>query len=146
MCCKSVDTSVDTMMTYLDALTKAYMILPCPFFTFSEKKRLVRNTKWYPIDCALRSSVITPAGADLGKHFETVVFHSLRRAHREVYYWRGDGEVDFVILEGKNPRPIQASWDGIKDRHKKAVKEFMEHYSNALEPMFFTKDNFSRVP
>ena len=142
---KRVDISVDTMMTYLEALTKAYMILPCPYFTFSERKRLVRNTKWYPIDCALRTSVVTPRGADLGKNFETVVFHSLRRAHREVFYWRGDGEVDFVTLEGNRPRPIQVSWDGIKDRHKKAVGEFLKNHSNALEPLFITKDNFTRV-
>jgi len=139
---KSVDISVDTVITYLDALTKAYMILPCPFFTFSERKRLVRNTKWYPIDCALRASVITPGGADLGKNFETIVFHALRQRHREVFYWRGDGEVDFVTLEGNSPRPIQVSWDGIKDRHKKAVGEFIENHTNALEPLFITKDNF----
>jgi predicted AAA+ superfamily ATPase len=142
---KRVDTSVDTMITYLDALTKAYMILPCPYFTFSEQKRLVRNTKWYPIDCALRASVITPAGSDLGKNFETVVFHSLRRTHREVYYWRGEREVDFVTLEGNRPRPIQVSWDGIKDRHKRAVQEFLEHHSNALKPLFITKDNLSKI-
>lgn len=142
---KRVDTSVDTMLTYLDALTKAYMILPCPFFTFSEQKRLVRNTKWYPIDCGLRASVVTPKGVDLGKNFETVVFHALRRTHREVYYWRGDGEVDFVTLEGNSPRPIQVSWDGIKDRHKKAVQEFCVKHSSALEPLFITKDNFLRV-
>lgn len=141
---KRVHTSVDTVMTYLDALTKAYLILPCPFFTFSERKRLVRNTKWYPIDCALRASVITSGGADLGKNFETVVFHSLRRVHREVFYWRGDGEVDFVVLEGNRPRPIQVSWDGIKDRHKKAVGEFLKSNVNALEPLFVTKDNFVR--
>ncbi|MCB0320578.1 MAG: ATP-binding protein, partial [Bdellovibrionales bacterium] len=88
---------------------------------------------------------ITPTGADLGKNFETAVFHSLRRAYREVYYWRGEGEVDFVTLEGNRPRPIQVSWDGIKDRHKRAVNEFCGHHSNALEPLFVTKDNFSRV-
>lgn len=142
---KKVETSVDTMMTYLDALTKAYLILPCPFFTFSEQKRLVRNTKWYPIDCALRASVMTPGGADVGKNFETIVFHALRREHREVYYWRGDGEIDFVVLEGNLPRPIQVSWDGVKDRHKKAVAEFTNCFSNSLEPLFVTKDNFSAL-
>ena len=142
---KRVDTTVDTMMTYLDALTKAYMILPCPFFTFSERKRLVRNTKWYPIDCGLRASVITPGGADVGKNFETVVFHTLRRKYQEVFYWRGEGEVDFVTLEGSSPRPIQVSWDAMRDRHKKAVGEFQETFPDSLEPLFITKDNFLRL-
>ncbi len=142
---KRVDASVDTIMTYLDALTKAYMILPCPYFTFSERKRLVRNTKWYPIDCALRASVLTSGSLDLGKNFETAVFHTLRREHREVFYWRGEGEVDFVVLEGSRPRPIQVSWDGLKNRHKKAMAEFIDTFPNALEPLFVTKENFTNL-
>jgi predicted AAA+ superfamily ATPase len=142
---RTVETTADTIMTYLDALTQAYLILPCPYFTFSERKRLVRNTKWYPIDCALRASVITSGSLDIGKNFESVVFHALRRKNREVFYWRGEGEVDFVILEGTIPRPIQVSWDGAKERHLKAVAEFINNFPTAGEPLFITRHNYIEV-
>ena len=142
---QKVDTTIDTMLSYLDALTKAYLILPCPYFTFSERKRMVRNTKWYPVDCGLRASVITSGSMDLGKNFETVVFHALRRKNREVFYWRDEGEVDFVLLEGNVPRPVQVSWDGVKDRHKKAVDEFIAKFPNSSEPLFVSRDNFSKL-
>lgn len=138
-----VDAAPDTMVAYLDALAQAYLVLACPYFTFSERKRMVRNTKWYPIDCALRASVLTTGSADIGKNFETVVFHVLRKRSREVFYWRGEGEVDFVILEGAAPRPIQVSWDGVKERHRKAVREFMGKFAGAKEPLFISKDNFT---
>ena len=142
---KQVETTTDTMMTYLDALTKAYLILPCPYFSFSERKRMRRNTKWYPIDCGLRASVVTSRSPDRGKSFEAIVFHTLRRKYHNVFYWSKEGEVDFVVLEGNVARPVQVSWDGVKDRHRKAVTEFMENFPDSLEPLFISKDNFVEI-
>lgn len=140
---RQVETSTDSMLTYLDALTKSYLILPCPYFTFSERKQTARNSKWYPVDCGMRASVVTSGSPNVGKSFETAVFHSLRRTNQHVYFWRDRGEVDFVILKGNAPQAIQVSWDGIRDRHRRAVDEFMEKFPAALEPRFITKDNFA---
>ncbi len=139
---KKIDTTVDAMLSFLEALSQAYLILPCLYFTYSERKRLVRNTKWYPIDCGMRHSVITSGSSDIGKSFETIAYHALRRKHQEVFYWRETGEVDFVIIEGTTPRPIQVSWDGIKDRHNKALAEFAEKHPRSADPLIITKDNF----
>jgi predicted AAA+ superfamily ATPase len=138
-------TAVDTMLSYLKVLTNAYLIQPCPYFTFSERKRLVRNTKWYPIDCGLMHSIGVETNPNIGKCFESITFHALKNKFREVYYWKEQGEVDFIILEGSKPRPIQVSWDGIKDRHKLALDEFLLKNKNSLDPLIVSKDNFEDI-
>lgn len=141
---KRVDISADTMLTYLEALSRAYLVLPCEYFTYSERKRIVRNKKWYPIDCGLRKSVITTGSPDIGKSFETIVFHKLRQHYQQVYYWRDSNEVDFIVMEGNKPKPIQVSWDGIKECHKKGIADFIGNHTNSLEPVYVSQDNFER--
>ena len=139
---RRIEVSTDTMINYLNALTQAYLILPCPYFTFSERKRLVRNNKWYPIDCGMMHSISVSESSNIGKSFETIVFHALKAKYKDVYYWRDQGEVDFVVIEGTSPRPIQVSWDGIKDRHKSALLEFASRHPSSLEPIVIDQDNF----
>ena len=105
---KVMDLSVDTVSVYIDACVAAYMVLPCRFFTFSEKQRLSRPVKYYPIDSALRRAVITNTGKDRGKSLECIVFHELRRNYENVFYWRGCGEVDFVTVNQDQIIPWQA--------------------------------------
>jgi predicted AAA+ superfamily ATPase len=105
----------------------------------------VRNTKWYPIDCGMMHSISSVEKSDIGKSFETAVFHALRVKYGEVFYWREQGEVDFIVLEGNAPRPVQASWDGLRPRHVKAIEEFQTRYPNALDPVVINQDNFSAM-
>lgn len=37
--------------------------------------------------------------------------------------------------------PYQVSWDGIKDRHKKAIDEFKKAYPKAEDPVFLIQEN-----
>ena len=128
---KVMDLSVDTVSVYIDACVAAYMVLPCRFFTFSEKQRLSRPTKYYPIDLALRTAVITNTGKDRGKSLECMVYQELRRNYENVFYWRGSGEVDFVTVNQDQIIPWQVSWDGVKPRHLRALKEFKELFPQA---------------
>ena len=131
----------DTAGEYLEACEAAYLILSCPFFTFSERQGVVRNRKYYPIDLGLCSSVITRGGQDRGKSLEAAVFQHLRRMHGKVYYWRNKGEIDFVVHEGGRIIPYQVSWDGGKDRHHRAIEEFRAEYPQAEEASVVTLEN-----
>ena len=133
--------SVDTAGDYLAACESAYVILPCPYFSYSERKRLVRNQKYYPIDLGLCRAIITKGGADLGKSLKTVVFHELRRRHKSVSYWRGKGEVDFVVEDSDGIKAYQVSWDGMKDRHFKALTEFKEEFPQDIRAISVTREN-----
>jgi uncharacterized protein len=129
-------TTADTVKTYVQAFELAYLSIACPFFTFSEKKSQVRPKKYYPIDLGIRNSVITRGGSDLGKKLECAVLHHLRRSHRAVYYWKGRGEVDFVVETPDGLLPIQVSEGDEKTRHVAAIEEFAREHRGVLSPKF----------
>jgi predicted AAA+ superfamily ATPase len=141
---KQMDSTADTLHGYVDAFISAYLVLPCPYFTFSERKRAIRPVKYYPIDLGLRDAVLSTPLPDRGKKLETTVFHELRKRHGEIFYWRGKGEVDFVRIEGTRPVPIQVTWDEPKDRHDAALSEFQSEFPNALAPELVTRATLER--
>ena len=80
--------------------------------------------------------VVTPTGQDRGKMLECAIYLELRRFGADVAYWRGNGEVDFVVRQEGAITPIQVSWDGPSDRHHRALEEFYETFPQATEALF----------
>lgn len=138
----SLGIAIDTASVYLEAIENAYLAFACPFFAWSERKRSVRNRKYYPVDTGLRRVSITRTGEDRGKLLECATFLELKKRHRDVFYWRGDGEVDFVILRGDVPVPVQVSWDGPVERHHRALDAFYEEFPRAGEALFVSQETF----
>lgn len=137
--------AVDTAASYLEASEAAHLLFACPYFAFSERKRASRNRKYYPVDSGLRRVTVTPTGADRGKALECATFVGLRRRFREVFYWRGRGEVDFVVHEGARIVPIQVSWSGSTKRHERALAEFYENFPQSSEAVFVSQETFTEV-
>ena len=85
-------------------------------------------------------------GADRGKALECATFLALRRRCDEVCYWRGggpgEGEVDFVVQAGERLVPILVSWDGLTERHERALAAFFEVFPTAGEPVVVTAAGF----
>lgn len=137
--------SVDTAGSYVDACEAAYLLFSCPWFAWSERRRAHRNRKFYPVDTGLRRVVRTPGGADRGKALECATFLALRRRHDRVSYWRGKGEVDFVVEVHGEPVPVQVSWEGAQERHHRALDEFYETFPRAREAVFVTASTFEEA-
>ena len=137
--------AVETVSTYLDACEQAYLLFPCRWFTYSERKRTQRNRKYYPVDTALRRVAVTPTGRDLGKALECATFVELRKRHQEVFYWRGQGEVDFVIQSTVGTTPVQVTSTDATERHLRALDEFYQTFPHAREAVIVTLDNFPHV-
>ena len=137
------DLTVDTVKSYLEACEQAYLLFSCPFFTFSKKKQLIRQKKYYPIDPGLRHAITGNYGRDFGKSLELVVFLKLKQSYGEVFYWQEamQGEIDFVVMQGKDITPYQITWEGMASRHEKALDSFYEAFPQANEVIFVTKDN-----
>ena len=133
--------STDTVSSYLDASEKAYLICRCPYFAYSEKQQTARQKKYYAIDTGLRRAVITKSGQDRGKDFENMVYLHLRRKYKEIYYWKGKGEVDFVAIDNDGVVPIQVSYDSMKDRHLTALDEFYFTFPQSKEAVLINSDN-----
>jgi predicted AAA+ superfamily ATPase len=81
---------------------------------------------------------------DRGKSLECAVFIALRRRARDVCYWRGKGEVDFVVASGQRITPVQVTWDEPLERHQRALDDFFETFPQAGEPVFVTADDFEQ--
>jgi predicted AAA+ superfamily ATPase len=134
--------AVETAASWLEACEAAYLLFACPWFAFSERKRAARNVKYYPVDTGLRRVVVTATGGDRGKSLECAVHLALRRRYGQVYYWRGRGEVDFVVLRDGRPLPIQVTWDERAERHDRALEAFYEEYPQADEARTVTAATF----
>jgi predicted AAA+ superfamily ATPase len=137
--------AVDTVTSYLEACEAAYLLFGVPFFAHSERKRAAYNRKYYPVDTGLRCAVISSTGADLGKSLECAVFLELRRRYRDVFYWRGDGEVDFVVQDGKRIVPIQVTLEALEPRHERALASFYEAFPHADEAVTVTAASFEHL-
>ena len=137
--------AVETVASYLEACERAYLLFPCPWFAYSERKRARRNRKYYPVDTALRRVAVTRTGRDAGKALECATFVELRKRHADVFYWRGAGEVDFVIPTGGGPTPIQVTLDGPGERHLRALDDFYDAFPHAAEAVIVTLENFPDV-
>jgi predicted AAA+ superfamily ATPase len=137
------DLTVDTVKTYLEASEQAYLLFACPFFSFSEKKQLSKQKKYYPIDSGLRYAITNTSGRDVGKSLELIVYLQLRKSYEQVFYWQEihKGEVGFVGVNGKNVTPYQVTWKGIESRHEEALKHFYQAFPNSNEVVFITEEN-----
>jgi predicted AAA+ superfamily ATPase len=135
--------SVDTVKTYIEAAEHAFLIYSCPYFAFSEKKRLLKQKKYYPIDPGLRYAITGTQNRDLGKSLELLIFLRLKQSYDEVYYWqeKNQGEVDFITVQGKIITPYQVTWKEEQPRHTKALAHFYETFPFANEPILINRDN-----
>lgn len=136
--------AVETARLYIEAACNAYLVLSCPFFTWSARQRAVRNCKYYPVDTGLRRAVVTRSGADRGKQMESATFLALRQRFGEVAYWRDRGEVDFVIRDGDAVIPVQVSWDGPEERHHRALEDFYAKFPTAAEAVCVDAKSLAR--
>jgi uncharacterized protein len=141
----NVGISPDTVASYVSACEDAYLIFSCPYFSYSEKQRIRRNNKFYPVDSAFRRSVITQGGKDREKDFEITVYLALRRLGYEVSYWKGKNEVDFVVTTVDGVRPVQVSLNEPKERHEAALIEFHKVFPSSLPEVYINLDNFLNI-
>ena len=138
-----IGLSVETVKSYLEACEEAYLLFACPYFSFSEKKQLSRQKKYYPIDSGLRYAIANTNGHDLGKSLELMIFLKLKQTHERVFYWQElhKGEVDFIATQGKTITPYQITWEESMPRHEKALQHFYENFPYAEEAVLITQHN-----
>lgn len=140
----AIGVAADTAALYLEATESAFLAFSCPYFAWSARQRSARNRKYYPVDTGLRRVAVTRTGEDRGKMLECATYIELRKRYREVFYWRDRGEVDFVVLHEGEPLPVQVSWDGPEERHRKALDAFHEAHPRSREAVFVTAESWER--
>jgi len=103
---KNVGINIETVEKYLGYLKESFLLFSLNIFSYKLKVQYKQNKKIYAIDTGLRNSISFRFSEDIGKLFENIVFIELKRRNRNVYYWKGKGEVDFLIREGLKVKEV----------------------------------------
>ncbi len=102
---------METIEKYTAFILETKLVCFAPFFSYSLKTQHQYPKKVYSIDTGLRNAVSFKFSEDIGRLAENLVFIELKRRGKEVYYWKGKQEVDFVIKELTHNELIQVSWN-----------------------------------
>jgi predicted AAA+ superfamily ATPase len=93
--------SVNTVTSYIEYMENSWLIFTLNLYAFSVKRQQTAPKKIYCIDTGLVNSVGFRFSPNTGKLLENLVFLTLRRKTKEVYYYLTPGgfEVDFYLPE-----------------------------------------------
>jgi hypothetical protein len=104
--------SVNTIISFISHLEDSYLVFSIKRFDYSVKKQLINPRKVYAIDNGLVSANTLSFSSDYGRMLENAVFIAIRRQHKDVFYFKGNGECDFIIREkGKIVSAIQVTYE-----------------------------------
>lgn len=101
-----------------------------PQFSYSLEVQARNPKKIYTIDTGFIQAVSTSFTDDMGRKLENLVYLHLRRHYKEVYYYKQEGECNFVACrKGKAEKAIQVCYrvdDGDFDRETKGLLDAMK--------------------
>lgn len=128
---KFIGLSLDSVERFSASMQDAYLILFVPKFSYSLKEQQVNPKKVYCVDSGLINAAGFRFSQNIGRLYENTVFAMLNRKGKEVYYYKGKGECDFVIKEGRKvSQAIQVSYQlgENKEREVRGLLEAMEAF------------------
>lgn len=124
--------SIDSIRSYMSYFEDAFLLFTIPLFSYSLKVQEQNPKKLYTIDNGLRNAISFKFSEDEGRLAENLVFIELKRQQKEIYYWKGKGEVDFVIKNKDNSVDLinVCYSDKIPERETDSIVEFFENFPN----------------
>src|SRR3989338_5983220 len=138
----SLGLSYDVIKDYMSYFNDAFLFFTIDHFSYSFKEQKTLPPKIYCIDNGLRNAVSFKFSKDAGKLAENAVFIDLKRRNRDIYYWAGNGEVDFVVKNRDNSlTAINVSYtNDLDEREINALLEFKDNFEKAKDLVLITKD------
>jgi uncharacterized protein len=120
-------SSVNTIISYIGYLEDCYLFFTVTKFDYSLKKQQINQKKVYCIDTALAQANSISFSEDMGRILENLVYLGIKRKFSEIYYFRRNGECDFVVLEKGKPRlVIQVCYELTEENLKREVNGLVE--------------------
>jgi predicted AAA+ superfamily ATPase len=92
-------SSATTILEYFSYLEQSYLLSFVPMFNYSLKKQNINPRKIYAIDTGLVEATTPRFSKDEGRKLENLVFLALRRDSKEIFYFSGKGECDFMVMK-----------------------------------------------
>ncbi len=142
-----MNISYDTIKDYISYYKEAFLFFTIDCFSFSMKEQKTMPSKVYCIDNGLRNAVSFKFSADYGKLAENAVFIELKRKIKDVFYWSGIKEVDFVF-KGKDNllTAITVSYTDEADVHEtEALLEFRKKFTTKVKNLIIITKNTEKT-
>ncbi len=119
--------STTTVKEYFNYFEESYILSLLNKFDFSLKKQIYSPKKVYLIDTGLAINLGFRFSKDLGRLLENLVLIELKRRKKEVYYFIGNHECDFVLKEGLVVKEaIQVCYELTKDNKDREINALLE--------------------
>lgn len=134
--------SIDSIKDYISYLDEAFLIIPINHFAYSLKEISLLQRKSYASDCGLRNIVGLRFSSDAGRLAENCVCIELKKRKQDIYYWKGNNEVDFIVKEKDSSlTAINVSYtDKIEDREMKGLEEFKTKFAKTKKRIILTRN------
>jgi len=125
--------STSSIKNYLEYYKQSYLFFYLSKFDFSVKKQIMNPKKVYTIDPAVVHRLGFNFSQNKGRVLENIVYLELLRRGKEVFFYAGKNECDFVIKEGiKITAAIQVAWilNNVNSKREiDGLKEAMNTYN-----------------
>jgi len=122
--------SVKDFLFYFET---AFLFTYLKKFDYSVRKQIMNSRKVYAIDNAVVKRIGINFSPNIGRLMENVVFIELQRRQKEVFYFQGKYECDFLLVEGlKVTQAIQVTYNLNAEnfeREKNGLLEAIEKYA-----------------
>lgn len=106
-----VNTTVDTVIAYIDYIKKAMVVYSAQRYDIKGKKLLTTNEKYYAVDLGLRNCVKASSEIDYNKLYENIVYLELLCRGYDVKVGKTDDyEIDFVAYKGSDILYVQVCY------------------------------------
>ncbi len=98
--------STSTILDYFSYLQDAYLVEFVSLYDYSIKKQMRNPQKIYTIDLGIYHQNKIVFSPNEGHVLENMVYLYLRQQGKEIYYFQGKGECDFVVTKQGTPTEL----------------------------------------
>ena len=100
---KQFGVSAELTSHYCACLQEAFLVDFLPFYSLKVAQRNRYPQKVHVMDLGLRYISALSESIDWGRSIESLVYQQLKRCgHYEIYYWKGQQEIDFLLKRGNS--------------------------------------------
>lgn len=126
-----------TVNSYLDILTKAFIIYQVPRYDIKGKEQLKTLSKFYVADTGIRNALMGYSDNDIGHVLETVVYFELLRRGYQVFIGKWySSEVDFLAVRPETKKYYQVTLsmmdEGVRTRELAPLTAINDNYEKVI--------------
>ncbi|MBF0451423.1 MAG: ATP-binding protein [Candidatus Magnetomorum sp.] len=113
----------NTIRDYITYIEKAYLNFTLPKFDYSQKTQLLSSKKSYFIDTGFINLLAFRFSLNTGNLLENIVLLHLIRKYDHIYYYKNQGECDFIVYQYmKEQMAIQVTYELNDNNYKRELK------------------------